>query len=66
MQRFTVYKAENGFFKLCCENVPSIALSVYGNYNGDNGKSPTSFGNVYMNSATDDDLYQMWEFVPLN
>lgn len=66
-QRFVVSANENGFFTISCASSPDIALSVYGNYNGDSGKTATSLGNVYISTASPiTSFYQQWELIPVN
>lgn len=63
-QSFFITPGDNGFSTLTSAKNPSIALAAYGNHNGDQGKTSSSIGNIYMNDISEDvDFYQLWEFI---
>lgn len=63
-QRFFIKSRKDGFSSISSTELPFSALAVYGNCNGDSGKTNLSLGNVYANDTEDmGDFYKLWEFI---
>lgn len=64
-QKFKLVE-KKGFYNVLLSYNNNIAMAARSNYNGDSGKTGSSIGNVYMNTASESlNYYQLWEFVSI-